>query len=98
MGDVDRELAGVEQQQEVTVQLHDVKAGIRRMANWKAPGPDGIRGFWFKKFLSLYELIAASLQQCVATGVIPAWMVKGRTVLIQKDPAKRQDVDRDSGW
>ena len=52
MRDVNRELAGVEQQQEVTVQLDDVKAGIRRMANWKAPGPDGIRGFWFKKFLS----------------------------------------------
>ena len=88
MGHVDRELAGVEQQEEVTVQLDDVKAGIRRMANWKAPGPDGIRGFWFKKFLSLHEPITTSLQQCMATGVIPAWMVKGRTVLIQKDPAE----------
>ena len=61
MKDVDGELTRVEQQQEVTVHLDDVKAGIRKMANWKAPGPDGVRGFWFKKFLSLHEPIATSL-------------------------------------
>ena len=49
MKDVDGDLARVEQQQEVTVQLDDVKAGIRKMANWKAPGPDGVRGFFFQK-------------------------------------------------
>lgn len=70
------------------MQLVDVKAGIRKMTNWKAPGPDGVRGFWFKKFLSLHQSIAASLQVCLETAEVPAWMLKGRTVLIQKDSAK----------
>jgi len=29
-----------------------------------------------------------TLQDCLSNGVVPEWMVKGRTVLIQKDPAK----------
>ena len=39
--------AGVEEQREVKVSTEDVVAGVRRMSNWKAPGPDGVRGFWF---------------------------------------------------
>ena len=70
------------------MQLDDVQAGIRKMANWKAPGPDGVRGFWFKKFLSLQVLLTAALQDCIDKGTVPNWMTEGRTVLIQKDPAK----------
>ena len=58
------------------------------MSNWKAPGPDGVRGFWFKNFSSLHPFLCKSLQQCVVEGDVPGWMTKGRTVLIQKDPAK----------
>ena len=70
------------QQDEVVLQLVDVKEGIRKMANWKAPGPDGVRGFWFKKFQCLHQSIVASLQECLENGDVPPWMVKGRTVLI----------------
>ncbi len=58
------------------------------MKNWKAPGPDGVRGFWFKKFTSIHESLATALNSCVKKGIVPGWMTKGRTVLIQKDPAK----------
>ena len=81
-------LSTVQQQDAVAVQLDDVQAGIRKMANWKAPGPDGVRGFWFKKFLSLQVLLTAALQDCIDKGTVPNWMTEGRTVLIQKDPAK----------
>ena len=47
--EVASKLEGTRQQDEVVLQLVDVKEGIRKMANWKAPGPDGVRGFWFKK-------------------------------------------------
>ena len=30
---------------------------IRKMANWKAPGPDGTSQFWFKKFNYLYRVL-----------------------------------------
>ena len=86
--EVASKLAETKQQEEVVVQLVDVKEGIRKMANWKAPGPDGVRGFWFKKFQCLHQSIVASLQECLESGDVPPWMVKGRTVLIQKDAAK----------
>ena len=78
----------VQQQENIVLELGDVKAGIGRMANWKAPGPDGVRGFWFKRFPSLHPLILRCLQKCLDCGDVPEWMVKGRTVLIQKDSAK----------
>ena len=45
-------------------------------------------GFWFKKFTALHQVFGRELQVCVVKGVVPDWMVKGRTVLIQKDSAK----------
>ena len=78
----------VRQMDDVVVSIAVVKAGIKRMKNWKAPGPDGVRGFWFKKLLSLHECLTEALQVCLSNGEVPGWMVKGRTVLIQKDPAK----------
>ena len=74
------------------ITLDDLKAAIRRMTNWKAPGPDGVRGFWFKKLASLHGVMVLALQECVEKGEVPSWMVKGRTVLIQKDPAKGKAV------
>ena len=81
-------LGGIRQMEDVVVSLNDVKAGITKMANWKAPGPDGVRGFWFKKFQCLHAPIARALQEVVDARDVPDWLVKGRTVLIQKDVAK----------
>ena len=78
----------VRQMAEVVLRRQDVEAGIKRMANWKAPGPDGVRGFWFKNLKSLHGCLTGALQECLRTGVVPEWMVKGRTVLLQKDPAE----------
>ena len=54
------------------------------MANWKAAGPDLVQGYWFKKLPGLQ----LHLQECVNQGNVPEWMVRGRTVLIQKDTTK----------
>jgi len=78
----------VRAQENVVIGIDDVKAGIRRMTNWKSPGPDGVRGFWFKKLPSLHSVVTDALNECVEAGDVPVWMVKGRTALIQKDAAK----------
>ena len=70
------------------VTTEDVVAGVRRMSNWKVPGPDGVRGFWFKKLSCMHQAMAKSLQACLDEGNVPEWMDNGRTVLFQKDPAK----------
>ena len=50
---------------DVVVLVDDVKKGIRKMANWKAPGPDMVRGFWFKKLTSLPLVLTDVLKECV---------------------------------
>ena len=59
-----------------------VKACLRRLSNWKAPVPDSVTGFWFwfKKITTLHHVIALGLDDCLKTGNVPDWMVKGRTV------------------
>ena len=74
--------------EDVVVEIGVVKKGIGRMNNWRAPGPEMVRGFWFKKLGSLHLVLTDALKECVERGEVPEWMVKGRTVLLQKDPAK----------
>ena len=85
---VKRKLGNVEKQDNLAIDVGMVTAGVRRLSNWKAPGPDGVLGFWFKKLTALHRIMAQKLQICLSNGKVPLWMVKGRTVLIQKDPAK----------
>ena len=88
LGRVRQKLSRVPKQEAVVVDLAKVKAGVGRLSNWKAPGPDGVMGFWFKKLTALHQAIVGGLQTCLLNGKVPDWMVKGRTVLIQKDSAK----------
>ena len=67
---------GVEKQEQVKIDIKDVELGIWKMANWRAPGPDGVRGFWFKRFRLLHGVITESLQDCLDSGSVPDWMVE----------------------
>ena len=70
------------------IDVESVRDGVRRLSNWKALGPDGVVGFWFKKVTAFHHVMAEKLQLCLLSGRVPYWMVKGRPVLIQKAPAK----------
>ena len=62
------------------------------MANWKAPGPDGVQGYWIKMFVSMQERIAFHLQSCMTKGKVPDWITTGRTALLLKDNSKGNEV------
>ena len=68
--------------------MEDIKTGVRKMASWKAAGPDLVQGYWLKKLSGLHPRLQLHFQECVQQGNVPEWMVRGRTVLIQKDPSK----------
>ena len=51
-------------------------------------GPDGLHGFWLKKFTSLDKTIVKYLDDCIKTADVPNWMVESRTVLIHEDARK----------
>ena len=61
---------------------------LRKMSNWKSPGPDNVQGFWLKNFTKMHDKLLNNLAQCIEEGNVPDWMTKGRTVLIQKDKSK----------
>ena len=73
---------------EIVVKIEDMVKKIKGMSNWKVPGPDGVQGYWFKAFDCLRKPIVNALQKCIVEGDVPEWMVTGKTVLFQKDPAK----------
>ena len=50
---VEKELECVAQQSNISITKEDVSIHIRKMPNWKAPGPEGLPGFWQKNFTSL---------------------------------------------
>ncbi len=77
---------------EITVEM--VKKQSRKIPNWKAPGRDGVQGYWIKQLSSLHERIANQLNEIICgANRLPEWMTYGRTVLCQKDPAKGRAVD-----
>ena len=83
-----RKLCTIEQQGDFTIDSEGLKVVLGKLANWKAPGPDGVRGFWYKRFSSLHAQMAIQLKECLAAGEVLEWMTRGRTVLIKKDITK----------
>ena len=49
---------------------------------------NGVKGYCFEAFDWLHKPIVNALQRCIEEWNVLVWMVSGRTVLIQKDPAK----------
>ena len=69
-------------QEDIRISVENGKAAIRKMTNWKVPGPDCVQGYWFKRFPSLHSRLMEHLQTCVLVGDVPTWMKKGKTTLI----------------
>ena len=55
------------------------RAKTERLANWKAPGPDGVQGFWLKKLTSLNDQIAEQVDDVLnGRKAIAEWMMLGK--------------------
>ena len=61
---------------------------LKRIPNWKAPGPDDVSGYRLKNFRALNQRMAEQLQHCINNHQAPEWMITGRTALVQKDKSK----------
>ena len=79
------------QKQEFLVITKDVVfKQSRKIPNWKAPGRDGVQGFWIKKLTNLHERTAFQLNKILnGNEQLADWLTYGRTVLCQKDRSKR---------
>ena len=61
---------------------------LQKLPHWKAPGKDGLQGYWIKSFKSLHDQLLNFLNLCLQLGQIPDWMVRSKATLIQKDLSK----------
>ena len=75
------------------VSIDKVRKVLKRMPNWKAPGPDLVQGFWLKNLTSMHDRLTEQLEVCLSSGNVPTWMTKGRTVLIIKDLKKGNNAN-----
>ena len=67
---------------------------VKKIHNWKSPGPDGVQGNWLKKLRALHEGIAKQMDNIISNREdVPKWMTLGKMVFSQKDPSKGNAVD-----
>ena len=55
----------------IMIDENDVKEKVKTIPNWKAPGPDGIQGYWIKNLTSIHEKLARILNSCILNGNVP---------------------------
>ena len=76
-------------QESVVISVEKVTKQCRKMPSWKAPGKDGVQGYWIKNLSNLHERIAVQMNKILmGDDSVLACMTHGRTVLSQKDPRK----------
>ena len=62
-----------------------IQNNTKEISNWKTPDHDGIHGFWFKKFTSIYDRLAREMKRCLQGAHVSELTTKGKPILIQKD-------------
>ena len=55
-------LSEIEKQGDIRISAENVKTVIRKITNWKVPGPDCVQGYWFKSFSTLHSRLTEHLQ------------------------------------
>ena len=68
-----------------------LKKILKKIPNWKIPGPDRVQGFWLKDFTRLHKSLVSHLSVWLE-GETPGEKTNRRTVLIQKDKSKGNET------
>ena len=59
-------------QNNINITTEMIKEQVKKIPNWKIPGPDGVQGYWLKKLAALHELLAKQMDNIISNReVIP---------------------------
>ena len=72
--DVKRNYKNNDEQQDITINLRCVQKQLKKMAKWKASGPDHVHEYWIKGFTNLHGLIAEQLNEQIKLREVIAWI------------------------
>ena len=89
---VEEELSRLGVQDSIQIEVAKLKKQVRKMPNWKSPGPDGVQGYWIKNLSNLHGNIALQLDRSLQENNVPSWMVTGKTLLCVKELEKGNAV------
>ena len=64
MKDIEEKCKDIERQEDIKINVENVKKQVKKMSNWKSSGPDGVHGYWMKNFTSLHERMSVQLNIC----------------------------------
>ena len=81
-------LSKIGKEEDIRISAENVKTTIRKMTNWKVPGPDCVQRYLFKRFSTLHPSLTEHPQICMVVGDVPAWITNGKTTLMQTDTEK----------
>ena len=85
---MEEEQADIGLQENIQIDLINLKKQITRIPNWKSPGPDGVQGYWIKNLSAMHGRISNQLNECLQEESVPIWMVTGKTLLCVKEIEK----------
>ena len=89
---IEGNLGTIRKQKPLTVKEAMVEKQIKKKPNWKAPGPEGVHGYWFKSIKAVRPVLAALLNEDLQNGNVSEWLTSEKTVLIVKDKDKGNKV------
>lgn len=73
----------------------DIKNNLSRTQNWKAPGPDSIHNFWYKKLTNTHRKMAELLTETLNNPeTTPIFMMQGITHLLPKSTCPQPDPSK----
>ena len=79
------ELRMLEEDPQVNIHPEGISVTLKKIANRKTPGFNGIHGFWFEKFTFLHDRLATEMNKCTENS--NGWP-KGRQLESKKTPPK----------
>ena len=92
LNDIEENLGAIRKQETLAVTEAKVEKQIKKIPNWKPPGPDGVHGCWYKSIKAVRPVLAALLNEAPQSGNVPEWLTSGATVLIVEDKDKGNKV------
>lgn len=86
------------QMTDTQVTREDLQYALKNLANWKAPGRDGVQNFWYKNFTNIHIYLAHIINELIQGHItIPNFLTEGLTYLIPKssntkDPSQYRPI------
>lgn len=70
----------------VNLQLNDIKETVKKLHNWKTPGPDNIHNFWWKHLESIHPFLCSEINRILNNPeTTPKFLLKGTTYMKPKN-------------